>query len=102
ILRDGALRQNFALEVAVVVGGTTLDQARLLASMYIAAVKGAMRHDRTLGGVAEKVRITGRDDHAYGAAEQGGARAIYGCPFAVTVRDAMPPVSLTDPSDDPY
>lgn len=102
VLRDGSLRQNFGLELAVVVGGNSIDQARLVASMYIAAVKGAMRHDRTLGGIAEKVRITGRDDHAYGTADQGGARAIYGCPFAVTVRDTPPPVTQTDPSADPY
>jgi hypothetical protein len=100
--RDGVLRQTWRIEVAAICSGKTEREARLVASVYLAAIKGAMRMDRTLGGIAEQVYITGRDDHAYGTTEAGSRRAIYGCPFAVVARDQPNTQPITSPSPNPY
>lgn len=100
----GVYRGTWRIEAGVVVAGKDERQARLLASLYLAAVKAVpVQDDPTLGGVAEVCRLVGPDDHAFGITPQRAQRAIYGTAFEVTVHGVLDarrgPV---EPPDDPY
>jgi hypothetical protein len=102
----GAHRKTWRFEIAVAVAGNSELEARALASMYLAAVNGALEQNRTLGGRVEKCWNVGPDDHALGTTRRGGQRALYGTAFNVLVRNTVndrlgPPAPLPDPHDPP-
>lgn len=102
-MRAGSFRRHWSFEIAVVLADRSEREARQLASAYLAAIAGAARQDRTLGGAVEKVSWTGPDDYAYGQTEKGsGRRAIYGTAFLITARTTAPALALTEPPADPY
>lgn len=99
----GVYRTVWRIETAVAIAGKDEVQGRMLAALYLAAVKGALIQNPTLGGKVEQCRWTGPDDHAFGTTERGSQRAIYGTAFAVTVRDAVGTRKGTQvPPADPY
>lgn len=99
----GVYATPFRFEIAVVIAGKNETEARFLASVYLAAIKGALIQNRTLGGNVEKCVWTGNDDHAFGRTERGEQRAIYGTNFEVTVRDAVDArLGPLEPPEDPY
>src|SRR5437899_2949617 len=85
----GVYRITWRIEIAVVVAGNTEAQGRMLAALYLAAIKGALIQNRTLTDTVEMCRWAGPDDHAFGLTERGSQRAIYATAFEVTVRDAI-------------
>ncbi len=99
---DGSWRSTWTLEVAVVADDRKKLAARRLAGVYLAAVRGCLLQNRTLGGPAENVRWV-REDHSYSPITGGRIRAIYGAEYVVTwrqvVNDRLGP---TTPPVDPY
>jgi hypothetical protein len=98
----GVYSVTWRFEIAVVLGDRHEREARKLAALYIAAVRGALAQNRTLGGTVEACRWVGPDDHAYGITEKRAQRAIYGTAFEVDVRDVVNArLGPTDPPADP-
>jgi hypothetical protein len=97
-------RKTWRIEVAAINRGRNETEARLLGSIYLAAIAHAFELDPTLGGAVERVREAGPDDLAYGSTGTPGddARSIYGTTFEVTARVVTDVRRPTDPSDDPY
>ena len=102
-LTNGSYRATYRIEVAVLAAGRDEREVRRDAALYIAAIRGALVQNGTLGGVVEKVSWTGPDDHAVAATAVGREqRAVYGTAFAVTVRDLVDRnAGPTDPPLDP-
>jgi hypothetical protein len=89
-LTNGTYRAQYRLEVAVATAGRTEHEVRRDAALYIAAVRGALVQNSTLGGVVEKTTWIGQDDHAVAGTPVGREqRAIYATAFAITVRDLV-------------
>jgi hypothetical protein len=99
----GVYRTTWRVEVAVAVAGKDETEGRMLAALYLAAIKGALIQNRTLVGNVENCRWAGPDDHAFGVTERGAQRAIYGTAFEVTVRDTVSSrLGPLEPPADPY
>ncbi len=97
-------RKTWRLEVAAINRGRDETEARLLGSIYLAAIAMVFEYDPTLGNIVERVREAGPDDLAYGTTGNPGddARSIYGTTFEVTARVVSDVVRLSEPSIDPY
>lgn len=106
----GDYREVFSYDVTVAVAGISEQDAREIASKYIAAVKTCVLQNRklgdpTLGSVAEWTRMGGPLVPRVGVAgnDVDAHRAIYTITFHVqvdkTICDRMGPVA---PPDDPY
>lgn len=99
----GQYRTPWRIEIAVAVAGKDEPEARLLAALYLAAIKGALIQNPTLGGRVEQCRWAGPDEHAFGVYAKAGQRAIYGTTFIVTARDSVNArLGPSDPPPDPY
>jgi hypothetical protein len=106
--RPNGLRRTWRFGLAVAIAGRDETEARQLAAPYLTAAAMAATTDQTLGGVAENVRWSGADDHAFDG-EQGSQTAIYGTDLEVTARSAHPLYLVRDPDSgvlvpplDPY
>jgi hypothetical protein len=84
---QGRYSATWRLEIAVAVAGAKEDDARRLASMYVAAVRSALVQNQSLGGIASATRWVG-DEYAIGTTQRG-ARAIYGANFDIDVDDVV-------------
>jgi hypothetical protein len=71
---QGRYSATWRLEIAVAVAGAKEDDARRLASMYVAAVRSALVQNQSLGGIASATRWVG-DEYAIGTTERGPARS---------------------------
>jgi hypothetical protein len=102
--RGGQYSATWRLEVAIGVAGRDEAEARQIASIYLAAIRGALvQGDPTLGGLSEKCVWTGPDDHAFGPTVGHSRRALYGTEFAVTVHNVVcDRLGPTAPSPDPH
>lgn len=99
----GIYSTTWRFQVAVAVAGKDETEARLLASLYLAAVKGVVIQNRTLGETVEKCMWVGPDDHALIETERGEQRAIYATEFEATVRpSANAYLGPVTPPNDPY
>lgn len=105
----GAYRVTWRIETAIAIAGRHETEGRMIASMYLAAIRDAMVQNQTLDGFAELCRWTGPDNHTPLATVAKDQRVIYSTEFAVTVRDVVndtlgpvdPPPDPTDPGDPP-
>jgi hypothetical protein len=108
------VRATWRLEVVAAVAAKTEKRARLLGSLYAAAIRSALVQNPTLPwredtngqpvaapGVAESTLWQG-DDHAVGNTERG-PRWMGEVQFLITVRDVVDPaVGPMVPPPDPY
>lgn len=99
----GIYRVTWRIEAAVAIADRTEREARTLAGIYIAAIRGAIVQNRTLDDKVENARWVGPDDHAIGVTSAGGQRAIYGTAFEIDVRDVVNArQGPAEPPADPY
>lgn len=103
----GQYRQTWPFEVRAAVAGKTERDARKLASAYLAAIKGAVVQNPTLGGKVEKTILVGPPTYIAGvtpaAGQRGAQRAIYGTTFDITVRNTVSDLAgPRTPPADPY
>ncbi|MEJ7824906.1 MAG: hypothetical protein WKF48_05730 [Solirubrobacteraceae bacterium] len=101
--QKGEHRKTWRFEVVVALGDSSEKKVRKLASMYLAAVIGALVQNTTLGDRVLKCINVGPDDHAVGVTTSKRRRALYGTAFEVTIRDAVNDTKGTaEPPADPY
>lgn len=94
--RPGFWRRTWRFGLAVAIAGRDETEARQLAAPYLTAAANAAITDETLGGIAEHVRWSGADNHAFDG-ESGTQLAIYGTELEVTARSAIPAYIARDP-----
>jgi hypothetical protein len=99
----GKTRATWRLEVVFAVAGQTEKQARLIRSVYAAAIRSALEQNPTLGGIAERTRWNG-DEHAVGRSQgDRSPRALVEVDFLITVNDVLNPrLGPAEPPEDPY
>jgi hypothetical protein len=99
----GRYTATWRFEVVACIAAATERDARLLAGLYLAAIRGALTQNRTLGGIADNTRWIGPDDHAVGVTRgEGRQRALYGTAFEVDIRDVVNDrLGPSEPSVDP-
>jgi hypothetical protein len=102
---QGNFREVFRYEISVAVAGFDEDDARWLASLYMAAVRMLLRQNKTLGGFAETT-VLGNVQPLAGVLEgvdQGGERAVYSCEAQIHVRSTVNEnLGTPVPPDDPH
>lgn len=96
----GEWRRTWRFGLAVAIAGRDEAEARQLAAPYLTAAANAAITDQTLGGIAEQVRISGPDDHAFDG-ETGTQLALYGTELQVTARSQMPAYLARDTEGNP-
>lgn len=100
--RSGSYSYTWRFQVSVEVAGRDEAQARALAGIYLAAIRGALVQNRTLQRKVRLCRWIGGDDHA--VRRRHPQRAVFSTNFAVTVADVVnerlgPDAPPTDPYD---
>ena len=99
--KPGAYTYTWRFQVAVEIAGRDERQARQLAAVYLAAIRGALVQNRTLQGRVKNCRWVGGDDHAVRVRHP--QRAVYSTNFEVSVRDVVNDrLGPNHPPDDPY
>jgi hypothetical protein len=102
--QGGRIRATWRLEIVFAVAARDERQARMIRSVYAAAIRSALEQgDPTLGGVAERTRWAG-DEHAIGRSQgDRSPRALVEVDFQVTVNDVLNPrLGPSEPPGDPY
>lgn len=99
--RRGSYSFAWRFQVSVEIAGRDERQARALAAVYLAAIRGALVHNRTLQGQVRNCVWDGGDDHA--VRRRHPQRAVYSTNFEVTVADVVNDRLGPDtPPNDPY